>query len=325
MTASRSCSAAWRAPWTPTIRGATRRRRLDATSVDDWLRSVGATPAVRRTMVALAPEPVHRPAAALVAARGAAQAGRRRRDRVLRRRRWESDRVEEGSATVALRMAEELGDRVRLAEPVRRVAVVAGRRRRHGRGRRGAAGERRRVRAAGRPAARRRARRPRSRARALLAGPAQLPRRQGRDRLRAPVLARPRAQRPVHERALLRLHVAAARGRPLGAGAARAPGRLRRRAARRQPRDGAARDRRAVRRRGARRRSPTSRGCGGSTRTRAATSPPGRRATSCAVGPRHGTHAPPIWFCGSDQWVAGYMEGAVRTGRAAAASLLASR
>ena len=43
------------------------------------------------------------------------------------------------------------------------------------------------------------------------------------------------------------------------------------------------------------------------------------------VGPRHGTHAPPVWFCGSDQWVAGYMEGAVRTGRAAAASLLGSR
>jgi monoamine oxidase len=39
------------------------------------------------------------------------------------------------------------------------------------------------------------------------------------------------------------------------------------------------------------------------------------------VGPRHGTHAPPFFVCGSDQWVAGYMEGAVRTGRAAAAAL----
>ena len=39
------------------------------------------------------------------------------------------------------------------------------------------------------------------------------------------------------------------------------------------------------------------------------------------VGPRHGTHAPPFYVCGSDQWVAGYMEGAVRTGRAAAAAL----
>jgi monoamine oxidase len=35
------------------------------------------------------------------------------------------------------------------------------------------------------------------------------------------------------------------------------------------------------------------------------------------VGPLHGTHEPPFYVCGSDQWVAGYMEGAVRTGRAA--------
>jgi monoamine oxidase len=41
------------------------------------------------------------------------------------------------------------------------------------------------------------------------------------------------------------------------------------------------------------------------------------------VGPLHGTHDPPFYVCGSDQWVAGYMEGAVRTGRAAAAAALA--
>ena len=40
------------------------------------------------------------------------------------------------------------------------------------------------------------------------------------------------------------------------------------------------------------------------------------------VGPLHGTHEPPIFFAGSDHWVAGYMEGAVRTGRAAAAAFL---
>ena len=40
------------------------------------------------------------------------------------------------------------------------------------------------------------------------------------------------------------------------------------------------------------------------------------------VGPLHGTHDPPFFVCGSDQWVAGYMEGAVRTGRAAAAAAL---
>jgi monoamine oxidase len=40
------------------------------------------------------------------------------------------------------------------------------------------------------------------------------------------------------------------------------------------------------------------------------------------VGPLHGTHEPPFYVCGSDQWVAGYMEGAVRTGRNAAAQAL---
>ncbi len=43
-----------------------------------------------------------------------------------------------------------------------------------------------------------------------------------------------------------------------------------------------------------------------------------------AVGPLHGTHEPPFYVCGSDQWVAGYMEGAVRTGRGAAAAVLAA-
>ncbi|MFI6356177.1 flavin monoamine oxidase family protein [Streptomyces sp. NPDC050743] len=41
-----------------------------------------------------------------------------------------------------------------------------------------------------------------------------------------------------------------------------------------------------------------------------------------AVGPLHGAHEPPFYVCGSDQWVAGYMEGAVRTGRAAAEEAL---
>ncbi len=44
-----------------------------------------------------------------------------------------------------------------------------------------------------------------------------------------------------------------------------------------------------------------------------------------AVGPLHGTHEPPFYVCGSDQWVAGYMEGAVRTGRAAAQAALKGR
>ena len=40
------------------------------------------------------------------------------------------------------------------------------------------------------------------------------------------------------------------------------------------------------------------------------------------VGHLHGTHEPPFYVCGSDQWVCGYMEGAVRTGRGAAAAAL---
>jgi monoamine oxidase len=42
------------------------------------------------------------------------------------------------------------------------------------------------------------------------------------------------------------------------------------------------------------------------------------------VGPLHGTHEPPFFVAGSDHWVAGYMEGAVRTGRDAARAALRS-
>ena len=40
------------------------------------------------------------------------------------------------------------------------------------------------------------------------------------------------------------------------------------------------------------------------------------------VGPLHATHEPPFYVCGSDFWVCGYMEGAVRTGREAARAAL---
>jgi monoamine oxidase len=43
------------------------------------------------------------------------------------------------------------------------------------------------------------------------------------------------------------------------------------------------------------------------------------------VGPLHGKHEPPFYVCGSDQWVCGYMEGAVRTGRGAVAAALDAR
>lgn len=37
-----------------------------------------------------------------------------------------------------------------------------------------------------------------------------------------------------------------------------------------------------------------------------------------AVGPLHGTDESPLYICGSDEWVCGYVQGAVRAGRAAA-------
>ncbi len=43
------------------------------------------------------------------------------------------------------------------------------------------------------------------------------------------------------------------------------------------------------------------------------------------VGPLHATHEPPFYVAGSDHWVAGYMEGAVRTGRGAARVALGVR
>jgi monoamine oxidase len=44
-----------------------------------------------------------------------------------------------------------------------------------------------------------------------------------------------------------------------------------------------------------------------------------------AVGPLHGTHEPPFFVAGSDHWVTGYMEGAVRTGRGAARAALSGQ
>jgi hypothetical protein len=43
-----------------------------------------------------------------------------------------------------------------------------------------------------------------------------------------------------------------------------------------------------------------------------------------AVGPLHGEHEPSFYVCGSDQWDCGYMEGAVRTGRAEARAALSA-
>ena len=40
------------------------------------------------------------------------------------------------------------------------------------------------------------------------------------------------------------------------------------------------------------------------------------------VGPSHGQHEPPFYVAGSDHWASGYMEGAVATGRRAAAAVV---
>ena len=61
---------------------------------------------------------------------------------------------------------------------------------------------------------------------------------------------------------------------------------------------------------------------GGWTRSRSVTSRAGLRATWAASGRCTVRHEPPFYVAGSDHWVAGYMEGAVRTGRAAARAAL---
>jgi monoamine oxidase len=100
--------------------------RLDRLSLNDWLRETGATPAVIRA----------REVEALGHAGGSGE--RTSLLAVLRMDAvagslgeydfdvWENQTVAEGSATVALRMAEELGDRLRLGAPARRIAVEDG-------------------------------------------------------------------------------------------------------------------------------------------------------------------------------------------------------
>ena len=96
---------------------------LDLLSVGDWLRSEGATPDVVRAME--------------LRAMGLADASVERRSLLADLRKeasagalgfydyeaWESEKVVEGSATVALRMAEQLGHRVRYSSPVASIDV----------------------------------------------------------------------------------------------------------------------------------------------------------------------------------------------------------
>jgi monoamine oxidase len=97
--------------------------RLDRLSLGDWLRDRGATPNVVRArdlaMLALSAESVERTSLLAELRKEAAAGGNGFYNYEI----WECSRVAEGSATVALRMAEELGHRVRYAAPVRRIGV----------------------------------------------------------------------------------------------------------------------------------------------------------------------------------------------------------
>ena len=113
--------------WIPTIPGRIPRRSgWTACRWAQWLRETGATPNVVRArdlfMLALSAESVER-TSLLADLRKEAAAGAHG---FYSYDVWECLRVEEGSATVALRMAEELGHRVRYGTPVARVRVDAG-------------------------------------------------------------------------------------------------------------------------------------------------------------------------------------------------------
>ncbi len=98
--------------------------RLDRLSVGQWLRLEGATPAVVRArelaMLALAAESVERTSLLADLRKEAAVGARGFYDYET----WECLRVREGSATVALRMADELAPRIRFGAPVTRVQVT---------------------------------------------------------------------------------------------------------------------------------------------------------------------------------------------------------
>ncbi|MGW3950269.1 flavin monoamine oxidase family protein [Streptomyces sp. NPDC004752] len=100
---------------------------LDRLSLGDWLRSVGATPAVVRALelahLALAVESVER-TSLLADLRKESAAGA---EGFYNYAAWENERVLEGSASVALRMADELGSRIRYSSPVRAIDVRPGR------------------------------------------------------------------------------------------------------------------------------------------------------------------------------------------------------
>ena len=100
--------------------------RLDRISVGAWMRSAGATPnAVRArelAMLSLAAESVERTSLLADLRKEAAAGARGFYDYAV----WESGMVAEGSATVALRMASELEDRIRYSTPATAIEIASG-------------------------------------------------------------------------------------------------------------------------------------------------------------------------------------------------------
>ena len=296
-------------------------RRLDRLSVGDWLREVGATPAVIRlkelAALGLADGSIERTSLFAYARKIAVGGGTgllrlRGLGEPARGRGLGHGRAEDGrragrrTAVDARRGDRATGSRVRRA-PTRASCSTP---------------TRWCSRSPSGPAARPRDHR-RQRGPAHLAAPAAA--RVGgqvRRGVRRAVLARHRAERAVGVRGRDRLDLAAAGGRAVRAGPARALRRVRR------ERPGDPHPRGARRR--SRRSTATRRDRPLATWTRLWGTDPWtqgyvtnwRPGDVEAVGPLHGTHEPPFYVCGSDQWVAGYMEGAVRTGRAAAAAAL---
>ena len=98
-------------------------RRLDRLSLADWLREVGALPAVRRrhalSFLSLSCDAPERTSLLAELRKHATLSG----DGFYDLAAWEGLRVVEGSAAVALRMAAELGERVRLGAVVESISV----------------------------------------------------------------------------------------------------------------------------------------------------------------------------------------------------------
>jgi monoamine oxidase len=296
--------------------------RLDRVSVGDWLRERGATHAVVRArdlaMLALAAESVERTSLLADLRKEAAAGAHGFYDYDV----WECQRVAEGSATVALRMAGELGHRVRLGTPVRSIRVAPGRCEVEA-----ATGERF---SAGAVVS------------ALPVGPLRDIRIEGVSEERLRSLDRQRhapAAKAVfiYERSFWEEHgqngSAYFETQVLGGtwpqregimSALVPPERLAPFCATPPSLLEAELTAELVRAYGAEAAAPQAsyfRWWGVDPWTQGYITA-WRPGDVMAVGPLHGTHEPPFYVCGSDQWVCGYMEGAVRTGRGAAAEAL---